>query len=83
MTARPKAADEHPAAPRRFLRLDNLANELGVHRVTVWKWVQAGSLPAPVRIGRTPFWHRDVIDVHLATTSKRGALGERRYRQKD
>lgn len=40
-------------AHRRILRADEVARRLGgVHRTTLWRWVQEGRLPAPTRYGR-------------------------------
>ena len=34
-----------------YLSDRDLANKYGVHRVTPWKWVQAGRFPQPVKLG--------------------------------
>jgi predicted DNA-binding transcriptional regulator AlpA len=36
---------------------------LGVSDVTLWRWRQAGTFPAPARLGntRTLFWDRDEL----------------------
>ena len=67
--AKPAGAD----APRRFLRLNDITRDYDVSRVSIWRWVKTGAFPPPRRIGRTPFWSRDVVDAHMARDKRRDA----------
>jgi len=47
------------------LSLPDVARLLGTHRVTVWKWVRRGRLPA-VRVGHHYRVPRDIVEAMLA-----------------
>ena len=48
---------QYPEIPRRFLRSREVAEIFGVHRVTIWRWVRAGTFPAPYLVdGNTQRW---------------------------
>jgi predicted DNA-binding transcriptional regulator AlpA len=52
-----------------WLRFSELRREVvPVHRVTLYRWVKAGTFPAPHRIGhtRTLFWSRAEVDAWAA-----------------
>jgi prophage regulatory protein len=52
---------------RRYLRAQELATLLAVHRTTLWRWVHDGHLPRPVRLGpNTVAWDSIQIDAWLA-----------------
>lgn len=54
----------HTVPPRINLGFMNLAGiqlELGVSARTVRRWVRAGHLPEPRRLGRSPFWSVDAV----------------------
>jgi prophage regulatory protein len=52
---------------RRYLRAQELATMLAVHRSTLWRWVQDGHLPRPVRLGpNTVAWDSNQIEAWLA-----------------
>ena len=47
----------------RFLRLKEVAATLGVHKATIWRWIQAGQFPQPVRpVPRTAYWLESDLD---------------------
>ncbi|MCR9201335.1 MAG: helix-turn-helix domain-containing protein [Planctomycetaceae bacterium] len=43
-----------------------LADLLGVHRRTLSKWRQDGTLPPANKLGRAWVWHRDAIEAWIA-----------------
>lgn len=46
-----------------YLRDVDIAERFGIHRVTVWKWAQNGTLPKPVHLGpQTVRWPAEAID---------------------
>lgn len=50
--------------------LDRIFNVTGKRpdRVTVWRWVQRGAMPAPARLGlRRIYWRESEIDAWLAS----------------
>ena len=52
---------------RKYLRAQELATMLAVHRTTLWRWVHDGHLPRPVRLGpNTVAWDSIQIDGWLA-----------------
>ena len=52
---------------RKYIRAQELATRLAVHRTTLWRWVQDGHLPRPVRLGpNTVAWDCTQIDAWLA-----------------
>jgi len=57
-----------PSIPtRKYLRAQELATMLAVHRTTLWRWVHEGHLPRPVRLGpNTVAWGSTQIDAWLA-----------------
>ena len=56
-----------PVSTRRYIRAQELATRLAVHRSTLWRWVHDGHLPRPVRLGpNTVAWDCTQIDAWLA-----------------
>jgi excisionase family DNA binding protein len=52
---------------RKYIRPQELAIMLAVHRTTLWRWVRDGHLPRPVRLGpNTVAWDSVEIDAWLA-----------------
>ena len=52
---------------RKYIRAQELATMLAVHRTTLWRWVHDGHLPRPVRLGpNTVAWDSTQIDAWLA-----------------
>jgi prophage regulatory protein len=52
---------------RKYLRAQELATMLAVHRTTLWRWVHEGHLPRLVRLGpNTVAWDSTQIDAWLA-----------------
>jgi excisionase family DNA binding protein len=49
-----------------LLTVATLAAKLTIHPMTVRKFLSAGKIPAPVRIGRSLRWRPDVIDGWIA-----------------
>ena len=61
-----------PFSPRRnghddaLLRDTDVAAIMGISRPSLWRWVSAGTVPAPIKIGGVTRWWRSEIDAHLA-----------------
>jgi prophage regulatory protein len=54
----------------RILRTNELAEMLGVSRVTLWRWERQGLLPAKRRLGpNTVGWLASEIEAWLASTA--------------
>ena len=52
--------------PTVLLRPTQVSQMLGVHRVTVWRWVRAEHFPAPVRLGaNTVAWRAADVEAWL------------------
>jgi len=52
---------------RKYIRAQELATILAVHRTTLWRWVRDGHFPRPVRLGpNTVAWDSIQIDAWLA-----------------
>jgi len=52
---------------RKYIRAQELATMLAVHRTTLWRWVQDGHMPRPVQLGpNTIAWDSSQIDAWLA-----------------
>ena len=50
----------------RFLTASQLSIELGISEATLFKWVNAGKFPAPLRLGiRHRVWLRVVYETHI------------------
>jgi prophage regulatory protein len=57
---------------RKYIRAQELATILAVHRSTLWRWVRDGHFPRPVRLGpNTVAW--DSIQVDAWPASREGA----------
>lgn len=51
----------------RWLSDRQVAERYSVGRATVWRWAQAGNIPAPKRIGEnTTRWSAPELDAHDA-----------------
>ena len=58
--------------PARLLDVGEVAGLLGVCRRSIWRWADAGRLPAPLTVGRVRRWHPDVIARWLENGCPRG-----------
>ncbi len=48
--------------PARYLRVRDVADMLGVHPATVWRWVKEGKLPRPKKASpRISVWREDEV----------------------
>jgi len=57
-----------------YFSANDLAARFRVHPVTIWKWVRAGLLPQPVKLGpNTTRWHADQIKQFEASRPKKSA----------
>lgn len=50
-----------------FLSDKGLAARYSVHRATPWRWVQAGKLPAPIKINGSTRWKLSDIETWEAS----------------
>ena len=72
---------------RRFVRLDELATTKGnrgllpVSKPTIWRWIKAGTFPAPIRLGpAVSVYDLDEVHAFIANQSRGhrdGLLGPR------
>jgi len=47
---------------QQYLRVNQLADRLGVSRSTVWRWVNEGRLPQPFKLAeRTTVWSANLV----------------------
>lgn len=46
------------SADLRILRPAEVAKTLGVHRCTLWRWIQDDAFPRPVKLGRNAIGFR-------------------------
>lgn len=50
----------------KYIRAKTIAEDKGVSVSTVWRWVQAGILPKPIKLtNRTTVWRADDIDAAI------------------
>lgn len=62
--------DTDPIVPREQARRDYL---MGVHRMTVFRWIKSGRLPAPIRITKkTTGWRRSVLEAFVRSLEQEG-----------
>lgn len=53
--------------PKRLIRPNAVAERLGISKTTLYRMVNTGKLPAPVRISsQCTGWPEDVIDTFIA-----------------
>lgn len=51
---------------KNLIRIKELANQLGVTKVTIWRWRKEGKLPAPIAISpRIVGWKKETLDEWL------------------
>ena len=50
-----------------FLSDKDLANRYSIHRVTPWRWVRDGKLPAPIKINGSTRWKLSDIEAWEAS----------------
>lgn len=69
-----------PSLQTQWLADVDVAQFLGIHRATLWRWVDAGLVPQPIRIGkvvlspgrirsRTSRWNRAEIELFAQSGS--------------
>jgi prophage regulatory protein len=55
-----------PAAEGRFLRINDVVATIGVSRATIYRMIDAGSFPAPVRLtARSVGWWESAVSSWL------------------
>ena len=59
-----------------LLTIAELANYLGRHRSTIWRWLEAELLPEGMEIGGRRYWSRSGIDEWLRSDSSRAVKAE-------
>lgn len=56
-----------------LIRYEDLAEELGVSRSTIWRWTRKGEIPTPLSLGpRVVAWERAVIEDWLKSKRMEG-----------
>ncbi len=55
-----------------FLRPKTVAEIFGVSRATLYRWIQDGSFPSPLKDGRLSFWTKE--DIHMLYEQKKDRL---------
>ena len=55
-----------------------LAQALGTHRRTIWRWAATGEIPAPIHIGGKTCWRRQEIEELLA---RKAEAAEREHKK--
>ena len=63
-------------ATSELLTIAELADYLGRHRSTIWRWLEAGLLPDGMAIGGRRYWSRSTIDSWLRGTSEGAVKAE-------
>lgn len=53
-----------------LLRLAQIERLLGVSRRTIYRWVESGEFPHPIKINRTKYWTKAQIEQYLITRLK-------------
>lgn len=55
----------------KIIRINELADTLGISKVTLWRWRKEGILPKPIQIGsRVVAWREDTINEWLNERSR-------------
>ncbi len=59
---------------KKFLRLEEVAKLFGVHRTTIWRWVQTKGFPKPYRPSKkVALFSSDEIMAYLESVGKERA----------
>ena len=49
-----------------YIRVKKVAEAIGISQSSVWRWVQAGILPKPIKLSkRTTVWRADEVDAAI------------------
>lgn len=59
--AQPGPASAANGLPEKMLTDADLASLFGVCLITVRRWLKAGKLPAPIKLGDRRYWHPSAI----------------------
>ena len=55
------------SAPTTIMRPAQVAERLGIHRVTLYKWIRSGHFPPPAQLGpNTVAWSADAVEAWVA-----------------
>jgi len=47
----------------KLIRASDVMEMLSISKATLWRWVNNGTIPDPVRIGRARRWHKQDIEA--------------------
>ena len=50
-----------------YLRIKDMMKKFKVLRSTIYRWVEDGILPAPIKMGHTPLWVEEELDIAIST----------------
>ncbi|EHH1179040.1 AlpA family phage regulatory protein [Vibrio vulnificus] len=51
---------------KEFVRINDLADYLGISKVTIWRWRKSGQLPKPTAISpKIVGWKRETIEAWI------------------
>lgn len=53
---------------RQRIRINGLAQQIGVTRTTIYRWINDGTLPKPHKIGSGTFFFADEVEEALSRT---------------
>lgn len=53
--------------PKKLISARDTAAFYGIGQSTLWRWINEGRIPQPIRIGRRTFWDSDTLNQHVAS----------------
>ena len=64
--------DEVNTMKKTVLSTNDIANQFGISRVTLWKWRQKGYIPKPTyQMGQRPYWDAEELRIYLERNKTR------------
>lgn len=67
----PTIASNDAPPPGRFLRIADVVASTGFSRATLYRWIEAGTFPAPVKIGAASRWIESEVEAWKLTQAHR------------
>jgi predicted DNA-binding transcriptional regulator AlpA len=53
----------------RLISARDTAAFYGIGQSTLWRWINEGRIPQPIRIGRRTFWDFEMLEQHVNSLS--------------